>query len=341
MTLSSQEYLRQHIDLMCCPKCEGTVVINENSLACEDCLQQYSVENDIPMMYWAPDWQSKEKDVTQQVKAFYEKTPFPNYDGLDSSGSLIQKAERSVFVKLLGEQIPLGVRILEVGCGTGQLTNFLGILNRTVIGTDICVNSLMLGKEFKEKNEIKGSCFMQMNLFCPMFKPETFDLVYCTGVLHHVGNPFAGFQAISRLVRTNGYIVIGLYHRFGRILNDIRRIIFNLSNDHCLFLDPNLRNEATLGKAQRDAWFTDQYKHPHESKYTINELLGWFEKTGFSFVRSIPKTKLGAGFRSDERLFSPEAPGNWLERRLVEYGMVVTGSNEGGYFIVIGRKNPE
>jgi SAM-dependent methyltransferase len=324
--------------ILYCPQCGGDLAIAQAVMTCRRCFQPFAVEHDIPLLFWPNEWESNKTDVTELVKSFYEKTPFPNYEDCDSAGSLIQKAERSGFVKLLGEQIPLGTRILEVGCGTGQLANFLGILNRTVVGTDICLNSLRLGQDFKAKNAIAGSHFLQMNLFRPVFKPESFDLVYCTGVLHHTGDPFGGFQSISRLVRSNGYIVIGLYHRFGRILNDIRRWIFHITGNRGAFFDPRLRKVSGLGSAQREAWFADQYTHPHESKHTIGEVISWFERTGFRMLKSVPKTQVFGGFHADERLFSPELTGSPLERRLVEFGMAFTASKEGGYFMVIGKK---
>jgi 2-polyprenyl-3-methyl-5-hydroxy-6-metoxy-1,4-benzoquinol methylase len=122
-------------------------------------------------------------------------------------GSLIDKARKGVFARLLDDQIPYGARIIECGCGTGQLTSFLSIANRTVIGVDICLNSLRMGQQFKEENDLQRSFFLQMNLFRPCFKPATFDLVICNGVLHHTSDPFAGFGSISKLVRPNGYII--------------------------------------------------------------------------------------------------------------------------------------
>lgn len=338
MPSSGMRFFEEITTLVCCPRCEGNLVITEEVMACRRCSHTFAVDNGIPLLFWPHDAEPNKTDVTEIVKSFYEKTPFPSYDDCDSAGSLIQKAERSGFVKLLGEQIPLGTRILEVGCGTGQLTNFLGTLNRTIIGTDICLNSLRLGQEFKRKNAIAGSHFLQMNLFRPVFKPESFDLVYCTGVLHHTGNPFGGFQSLARLVRPNGYVVIGLYHRFGRVLNDIRRWIFHMTGNRGAFLDPRLRAKSGLGSAQREAWFADQYKHPHESKHTVGELMSWFERTGVKFIKSVPKTQAFSGFLAEERLFSPEAPGNPIERRLVEFGMAFTASREGGYFMVIGKK---
>lgn len=338
MNGSARQWLEDTRDIMCCPRCEGEILIRDNSIECSKCGQKYPIERQIPLMFWPNEWSREKNDVTEAVRAFYENRPFPNYDDCDSTGSLIEKAKRSGFVSLLDDQIPFGVRILEVGCGTGQLTNFLGISNRTVFGTDICLNSLALGQQFKEKNEILGSHFIQMNLFRPAFRPQSFHLVFCSGVLHHTSDPLGGFRSISRLIRPNGYIVIGLYHRFGRMMHSVRRWVINRFGDRVVFLDPRFRRGDNLGNAQKEAWFADQYKHPHESKHTINEITGWFDDIGFRFVKSIPKAGLFAGLRVDERLFQAEAPGTWWERKLVEYGMIFTGGKEGGYFIVIGQR---
>jgi len=172
-----------------------------------------------------------------------------------------------------------------------------------------------------------------------VFKPESFELVYCTGVLHHTGDPLGGFQAISRLVRPNGYIVLGLYHRFGRILNDMRRWILQITGNRAAFIDPRLRKTTQLGDAQREAWFADQYKHPHESKHTISEVTTWFERSGFRLLKSVPKARMFARFDPNERLFRPEPQANPIERRLVEAGMMFTANKEGGYFMIIGSKS--
>jgi hypothetical protein len=86
----------------------------------------------------------------------------------------------------------------------------------------------------------------------------------------------------------------------------------------------------------------DQYKNPHESKHTIGEVLGWLEKSGLAFVKSIPKTTFAGSFAEDERLFRPEAPGATVERALVEMSMAAWRSQikEGGFFIVIAQARP-
>lgn len=170
-----------------------------------------------------------------------------------------------------------------------------------------------------------------MNLFMPVFKEESFSFVICNGVLHHTSDPFGGFMSISRLVKKGGYIIIGLYNKYGRILTDIRRIIFNVFDDRLKFLDSRLMRKD-VGENKKHTWFMDQYKNPHESKHTIAEVLGWFEKTGFDFVNSIPKSKAFESFSKDEELFKSNSQGNGFDHFIVQSGLMFTGAKEGGFF---------
>ncbi|MBI3491760.1 MAG: carbamoyltransferase, partial [Acidobacteria bacterium] len=86
----------------------------------------YLVQEGIPRLFVPTDpTQLAGRDVTEIVKQFYETNPFPNYDDLDTPRALLEKARAGLFARLLNEQIPYDARVLEVGCGTGQLTNFL------------------------------------------------------------------------------------------------------------------------------------------------------------------------------------------------------------------------
>ena len=48
-------------------------------------------ENGIPLLFATTDAQTNGHDVTDIVKQFYEKTPFPNYEDLDSVRALLEK----------------------------------------------------------------------------------------------------------------------------------------------------------------------------------------------------------------------------------------------------------
>ncbi len=163
----------QHIDIFVCPSCGGSLNVSSDhrGIECSTCNSSFKCEEGIPLLFWPNEWDSK-TDVTEAVKSFYEECPFPGYEDIDSDQSLRQKAEKGIFARLLDDQIPYGARILEVGCGTGQLSNFLGMTwGRTIFATDICLNSLKLGQDFKGKNQIDNIAFLQMNLFRPVFSP--------------------------------------------------------------------------------------------------------------------------------------------------------------------------
>ena len=295
------------------------------------------MKSGIPCLFSPNDPDRFPRDVTERVQAFYEEHPFPDYEGTETLADLMEKARESVFADLLDRQIPFGVRILDCGCGTGQLSNFLGIAHRTVFGTDIYLNSLQLAERFRRTSGLQRVFFLQMNLFRPVFHRASFHTVICNGVLHHTSNLRLGFRTLSSLVRPGGYLIAGLYHRFGRFGTDLRRRLFRLSGNRWAFLDPRLR-KAQLGPKRRAVWLADQYQNPHEVKSTIGEVLTWLKPNGLELVKTTPKTRLSSPFLDAENLFEPEPPGHPVERLLVELSQALTGDREGGFFTVICRK---
>jgi SAM-dependent methyltransferase len=334
---TTAQFFQAHAELFCCSRCGGALGRQPDGFRCAACAHVFPDQDGIPSLFAPNDWETNKRDVTEQMKAFYEANPFPNYDDFDSAASLIDKARAGLFAKLLDDQIPFGARVIECGCGTGQLTNFLSIANRTVVGADLCLNSLKMATAFKAQNELDRAHFFQMNLFRPCFRPASFDLVISNGVLHHTSDPLLGFKSIARLVKPGGYILIGLYHRYGRLATDVRRALFNATNDRFMFLDRHATDQR-VSAGKRRSWFMDQYKNPHESKHTVGETLGWLKEVGFEFVHAIPKTVPFAELQPDERLFKSERVGTVAERLLVNLGMMVTGHREGGFFITIARR---
>jgi SAM-dependent methyltransferase len=330
-----QEFVLEHLSLFACPACSGPVRDAGEAVVCQNCGERFPLENGIPLFFY-PDDPGQKRDVTDVVKTFYEENPFPNYDDLDSRESLSNKARRGVFARVLDEQIPTGAMVLEAGCGTGQLSNFLGMSwRRRVFGADLCVNSLRLAKAFRDRFNIVNAGFVQMNLFRPPFRDEVFDVVISSGVLHHTSDPLGGFRSIARLVKPGGYILVGLYNTIGRLPTDFRRLLFKTFGDWASFLDDHMRKD--YNEARKRAWFMDQYKHPRESKHSYSEALGWLESSGFDFLMSIPKIGPST-FGPDEQLFAPHSKGTAFSRRLTELDMLVRGGADGALFIMIGQK---
>lgn len=325
-------------ELLASPCCGAALEPRDNALACSRCAHSFPVTDGIPQLYWPHERIDDPRDVTETVKAFYEETPFPNYDDHDTLSSLIDKSRKGLYARRLDETIPYNSSVLEVGCGTGQLSNFLGISCRRVVGADICMNSLRLGDGFRRKHGLDRVRFTQMNLFRPVFKPAQFDVVLCNGVLHHTADPFGGFQQLVPLVKPGGYMVVGLYNHYGRLATDTRRTLFKLTGGRAKWIDPVLRKSRQSADKER-AWFADQYRHPHESKHTFDEVLKWFEVTGLEFVRGIPAMRMEDDGLEGENLFETQSRGNALDRRIAQWAEIVApGQREGGFFVMIGRR---
>jgi carbamoyltransferase len=324
-------------ELLCSP-CHGVALtIDSQKAVCTECGHSFGNKDGTWLMFQPHYSLDDVPDVTEKVRAFYQENPFPNYDNHDTLRSLIEKARRSGLALGLDRTIGYNSTVLDVGCGTGQLANFLGISCRRVIGTDICFNSLRLGERFRKEHNLGRVRFVQMNLFRPCFKPKQFDVILCCGVLHHTSDPFGGFQRLLPLLKPGGHIVIGIYNRYGRLLTDMRRQIFCRADGRLKWIVPILR-AGLHSRAQRQAWFADQYCHPHESKHTIGEVLHWFDRTGIEFVRWVLSRSSAGPLLDIGNLFEPQARSTALERFFVQAREVVTGSREGGFFLMIGRK---
>jgi SAM-dependent methyltransferase/uncharacterized protein YbaR (Trm112 family) len=301
----------------------------------------YPIEDAIPLLLAprvAPGGpKNPEHDVTGIIKDFHEANPFPNYDGIGSRDSLRQKVRASLIARLLDDQISESATVLDVGCGTGQLTNVLAMVwGRTVIGCDICRNSLKLAVGFRDRFAVDNAHFVQMNLFDPFFRKASFDVVIADGVLHHTGDAAAAFRAIQELVKPGGHAVIGLYNRLGRLpALWLRSLVHALGNSAAL-LDGRLRRERD--PARRQARLIEQYRHPHETRHSIGEAMDWFERAGFDFVSCIPPIG-DRELADDAMLFEPQPKGSHLDRLSTELEMMLSGGADGGgSYIMIGRK---
>ncbi|MCL5992402.1 MAG: class I SAM-dependent methyltransferase [Bacteroidetes bacterium] len=329
--------MKNSIDIFQCPVCYGELAIEDEYVICVENKHRFDIVDDIPLMFVEGSDGEYSDRITQKVKLFYEENPFPNYDESDNPGLLIAKAESSVFAKLLNDELPFNIRILEVGCGTGQMTNYLSLAHRYVFGVDLSLNSLLSANNFKKRNSLKRSSFYQMNLFKPVFKVESFHAVICNGVLHHTHEAYAGLRVITKLIKKGGYIILGLYNRYGRLFTNIRRTIFSMTGSRLHFLDAYLRRQD-ITYSKKKTWYLDQYENPYETTHTFGEVLGWFEQTGIEFISSIPEIGNILPLSDDYKLFSKKSRGNIITRLISQLAMPFLTNKEGGFFIMIGRK---
>jgi ubiquinone/menaquinone biosynthesis C-methylase UbiE len=271
---------------------------------------------------------------TEVVRRFYNDAPFPGYPPHDTLAALRARAERSVFAQRLDRAIPSDARLVEVGCGTGQMSLYLARANRVIVAADISRAALELGRDAARQFGITSVRFVETDLHYAGLKPDAFDVVYSAGVVHHTPDPEAAFERAVRLARPGGVVVVGVYNSIARLPLRCRRGVARLTGFRVVPFDPILR-ERSSQPARREAWLRDQYQHPEEHRHTIAEVKGWFANNGLEYLRSFPSTVFGD---DGSDLFAPAIDEWVLEEWMAQIGWMRTLGREGGLFFAIGRR---
>src|SRR6185295_1438171 len=160
-------------ELLACPICGGAFA---DDWSCRACGEHFDAPDGIPNLRLPGD------DRTDAVRRFYDRAPFPGYPPRDSLQALHARAERSVFARLVHHAIPGDARIVEIGCGTGQMCLYLARADRIVVGADLTRAALLLGAGAARRFGLARVQFVETDLRQPGLKAGSFDVVYSSGV---------------------------------------------------------------------------------------------------------------------------------------------------------------
>ena len=280
-----------------------------------------------------------ENNITKNVTSFYNIKPFPNYDDSDNKATILNKGNKNYLAKQFKDFVGFKKKVLEVGCGTGQLSMYFSIgTNNQIVALDPTIESLRLANKFALENNIKNVNLVNADIFDEVLKDDYFDFVWTNGVLHHTKDPKKAFEITVKSLKNEGYILVGLYNKLGRIRTKIRKYLYKIFGKRVvLFLDPVLRNIKSGSPDQIDAWIRDQYEHPVESVHTIDEVLSWFNENKVKFISSVPHCTIDLNYENN--LFSKQKKGNLFYRWLNQFLMIFNFlGDDGGLFVLIGKK---
>jgi SAM-dependent methyltransferase len=108
--------------------------------------------------------------------------------------------------------------VLIAGCGTGQQAVQAALAygpQARVLAIDLSRASLAYAARMAERFGADNLTFAQADLQdLAEVDPQwvgRFQVIECTGVLHHLGNPFEGWRALFRCLAANGLMLIGIY----------------------------------------------------------------------------------------------------------------------------------
>lgn len=270
--------------------------------------------------------------LTREVSDFYNNIKFPNYKNMEDYASIYDKGRGNIFTRKLDDELGWNCKVLELGCGSGQMSLFLGRGKREVYAVDISPGSLLLGEEFRKHSDISKVYFMHMDVFNLCFKDDLFDFVVSNGVLHHTKNAKKAFKCLVDVTKPGGFIVVGLYHRYGRFFTKIKQYLAKLIGNKIFYFDKTSRNMGSSEK--REAWVKDQFFNPHETVHTPREVMSWFDENDVEFINLIPHfdiTTKPLFYKRNKQTLS------FLDDLILMFDH--NQIREGGFFIMVGKKN--
>lgn len=152
--------------------------------------------------------------ILRSVNRFYEENPFPGFDVTKYKTKEGLSRRASWWAHKLDAEIPFDAQVIDVGCGTGQLVDFLGLKGRPVMGVDYSQHSLDLAQPLRDKFNLEKIRFQRENILELSLPDNCLDYVFCDGVLHLTIDAYGGFKQLVRITRPGGFVVVGLiiYH---------------------------------------------------------------------------------------------------------------------------------
>jgi ubiquinone/menaquinone biosynthesis C-methylase UbiE len=116
-------------------------------------------------------------------------------------------------------------KFLEIGCGNGFVCNYISQkYNLDVTGIDIDKDLIRIAK--KNSNEINNIRFIEGDATNLPFKKNCFEVIYCSGIFHHINNWSKILEEINRVLKPKGYFVFSdiVFSRLTtRLLNNITK----------------------------------------------------------------------------------------------------------------------
>jgi len=228
---------------------------------------------------------------SRAVKEFYNKYPFPSRGLL--FGYRIEKHADKV-IKASGKKAKdfAGLKVLEIGCGTGEIGCSLAFNGAVVTEVDFCGESIKRAKQLAKKHDLDNIKFIELDLFELKEKlKEKFDLVTIIGVAHHTRAPKKAFQTATQFVKDEGLVLLGLYNETSRIETTKKRKELNEKAGADLKKKMELV-EKDFGRKPNEAeeiYLADKYCHPLEKTISLSRALKWFEAEGLELVGCDPK----------------------------------------------------
>ncbi|HJT79091.1 MAG TPA: class I SAM-dependent methyltransferase [Gemmataceae bacterium] len=154
--------------------------------------------------------------TSRAVRSQYEENPYPRWLRLSGRRMSVLERHRAYDPNFTWPATFLHpLQILVAGCGTGLHALDVAAENpdAEVLGIDLSASSLAYGQRMARELGIGNIRFMQMDLLHLPNWGRQFHHVECIGVLHHLRDQRAAWQAVTAALHPGGTLSVAVYSK--------------------------------------------------------------------------------------------------------------------------------
>ena len=162
----------------------------------------------------------------------------------DSGQSVLSSLESDVLplVPGLTEKLERGIRVLDVGCGSGLIMNRLAehYPNSSFVGIDFSEEAIQTARDHVIRKKLGNIDFFVRDLsnFDEYARPGVFDLITAFDAIHDQARPFNVLKGIQHALKPSGVFLMQdirgssyVYHNVGHPLGTF---LYAISTMHCM-----------------------------------------------------------------------------------------------------------
>lgn len=202
----------EHLRFLACPECQEPLLLSredrreeahvmEGLLECARCRTTYPVRGGIPRFV-------PEENYAAGFGLQWNRHASTQLD----SATGLPLTENRFFTDTGWPKSMAGDVILEAGCGAGRFTEIIVKSGATLVSLDY---SSAVEANFRSNGHQANLLIVQGDIYRMPFPRNSFDRVFCLGVLQHTPNVRKSFQQLPLYLRPGGRLAIDVYRRFG------------------------------------------------------------------------------------------------------------------------------
>lgn len=254
--------------------------------------------------------------ISMAVRSQYEENPYPRWNSVTQGASLPLTEHIIQAIEPHRPALDTTDRTWEVliaGSGTGRqpISSALHYKNATVLAVDLSRTSLAYAQRKARALGVQNVVFAQADILRLSELGRVYDVVECSGVLHHMADPEAGLKVLLDCLKPGGFLKLGLYSEYARReVVQARQLVAETGFEptlegirafrQCARANPDAETAAL--KKTIDFYATSPIRdlifHVQEHRYTIPQISAMLEKHKLEFLGfGIPETWVKTSYR--------------------------------------------